>query len=122
MSKTKILRIGFPLATFMFSTLSLFQCKTPEKRSLPEGSIPISGPGNYDKAGPAYMLTDDIVSGKSAVFLGKDITLDLNGYTITYAGGNYGHIPNSGFEEGVGDRGQRLSIQQMYTHSSAKRL
>ncbi len=103
MTKTKILRIGFPFVTFMFPILLLFQCKTPEKRSLPEGAIPISEPGNYGKAGATYMLMNDIVSDKSAIFLGKDITLDLNGYTITYAGGNYEHIPNFGFEEGVGD-------------------
>ena len=47
------------------------------------------------------MLMNDITGTTSAIFLGKDVTFDLNGYTITYAGTNYQHIPNSGFEEGL---------------------
>ena len=35
------------------------------------------------------------------IFLGKDVTLDLNGYTVTFADGNYEHIPNYGFEDGL---------------------
>ena len=53
------------------------------------------------------MLVKDITSATSTIFLGKDVTLDLNGYTIKYADGNYGHIFNSGFEEG--EKGWDLS-------------
>lgn len=43
------------------------------------------------------MLTQDITAKGSGLFLGKDVTLDLNGYTLTYATGYQG-VPNSGFE------------------------
>jgi hypothetical protein len=77
------------------------QYKQPVRKSLPEGVIPVTSPGNYDKAGSTYMLQKDISGEKSTIFLGKDVTLDLNGYTITYADGNYGHVTNYGFEEGL---------------------
>ncbi len=70
-------------------------------RKLPDGVIAVSGPGSYDNPGSTYMLTRDITSDRSTLFLGKDVTLDLNGYTLTYADGNYEHIPNYGFEEGL---------------------
>ena len=47
------------------------------------------------------MLTSDITCDRSTLFLGKDVTLDLNGYTLTYADGDYEHVPNYGFEEGL---------------------
>ena len=72
-----------------------------DHRELPVGAIPVSGPGSCDKAGATYMLTGDISSPASAIFLGKDITLDLNGYTITYADAPYEHVPNYGFEDGL---------------------
>ena len=68
---------------------------------IPEGVIPVTGAGNFDREGATYMLQNDISCDRSAVFLGKDVTLDLNGYSITYANGNYAHIPNYGFEEGL---------------------
>lgn len=70
-------------------------------KPVPEGVIPVVHPGSYSQPGATYMLTRDISGARSPVFLGKDITLDLNGYTITYADGNYGHISNYGFEEGL---------------------
>ena len=69
--------------------------------------VPVSAPGSYAKPGTTYMLVKDITSATSTIFLGKDVTLDLNGYTIKYADGNYGHIFNSGFEEG--EKGWDLS-------------
>ncbi|MBS1574049.1 MAG: hypothetical protein JST09_01995, partial [Bacteroidetes bacterium] len=69
---------------------------------LPKANeIPISKPGSYAEAGATYILTKNITSPASSIFLGKDVTLDLNGYTIKYADANYQHIYNSGFEEGV---------------------
>ncbi len=35
------------------------------------------------------------------LFLGKDVVLDLNGYTLKYADADYEHIPNAGFEKGL---------------------
>ena len=61
----------------------------------------VTGPGSYAKPGTTYVLTKDIESGTTPVFLGKDVTLDLNCYTITFAKGDYAHVPNQGFEEGL---------------------
>ncbi|MEP7258141.1 MAG: hypothetical protein ABI687_07135 [Flavitalea sp.] len=75
---------------------------------MPEkGVVMITSSGNYGISGTTYRLANDITSERSAVFLGKDVTLDLNGYTIKYADGGYGHIANSGFEEG--EKGWDLS-------------
>lgn len=74
--------------------------ETPH-RAVPEGVVEVTEPGNCDRPGTTYMLTRDISSTASALFLGKDVTLDLNGYSITYADGGYEHVPNYGFEEGL---------------------
>ncbi len=73
---------------------------TNHRLPLP-GEIAVSGPGNYGEPGKTYVLVKNITSPASTIFLGKDVTLDLNGYTIRYADGGYGHIANSGFEEGL---------------------
>lgn len=75
-------------------------CQTKHK-PLPEGVLPVSKPGSYAVSGTTYMLTNNISSPRSAIFLGKDVTLDLNGYTITFADTNYEHVPNFSFEEGL---------------------
>ncbi|MDF9796250.1 hypothetical protein OKW21_001513 [Catalinimonas alkaloidigena] len=93
--------IAIGLIIFSFSLPLAAQYTQPEPQVITANVIPVSEPGSYGKAGATYMLTSDISSDRSAVFLGKDVTLDLNGYTITYADGNYRHIPNYGFEEGV---------------------
>jgi hypothetical protein len=57
-------------------------------------------------AGATYTIQDDVVAGGSAFrFTANDITLDLNGKTITYAVANGVIVPNAGFEEvdGEGD-------------------
>ena len=77
--------------------------KAVEHRPVPDGCIPVTKPGSYDQPGKTYVLTRDIVSPTSAIFLGNNVTLDLNGYTITYADGGYEHIPNYGFEDGLND-------------------
>ena len=65
------------------------------------GEIPVSKPGSYSLQGATYILVNDISSAKSGIFLGKDVTLDLNGHTLTYADGGYEHLPNYSFEEGL---------------------
>lgn len=77
------------------------QYSLSEHKELPEGVIPISEAGCYDLPGATYMLTGDISCDRSTLFLGKDVTLDLNGYTLTYADGDYEHVSNYGFEEGL---------------------
>jgi hypothetical protein len=80
----------------------------PQKHlELEANEIPIREPGAYDRPGATYRLMNDLSSPRSTLFLGKDVTLDLNGYTLRYADGAYEHIPNSGFEEG--ERGWDLS-------------
>ncbi len=77
------------------------QYRESEHKNLPDGVIPIQDPGCYDQPGATYMLTRDVSSDRSTLFLGKDVTLDLNGYTLSYADGDYEHVPNYGFEEGL---------------------
>jgi hypothetical protein len=83
-----------------FSTASA-EYKPYEHSSLASGAVAVTGPGSYDKPGTTYMLTRDITSPTSPIFLGKDVTLDLNGYTVTYAAADYRQIPNCGFERGL---------------------
>lgn len=77
------------------------QFRQQPHKEIPEGVIPVTTPGNYGNEGATYMLMNDISCAKSAIFLGRDVTLDLNGYTISYADGGYGHVTNYGFEEGL---------------------
>jgi hypothetical protein len=86
--------------SFVFAARSFAQYHV-KKHRLPTGNeVPVSAPGSYAKPGTTYILVKDITSAESTIFLGKDVTLDLNGYTIKYGDGNYGHVLNSGFEEG----------------------
>jgi len=68
---------------------------------LADDAIAVTEPGNCDKPGATYVLANDITSDRTALFLARDVTLDLNGYTITYAAGGYEHLPNGGFEDGL---------------------
>jgi len=94
------------LLLVLLSSINLttdLNCQYVQKKHCPvsDNEIPVTKPGYYGESGKTYVLVNDISSPQSAIFLGKDITLDLNGYTITFADGNYGHVPNYGFEEGL---------------------
>ncbi len=94
----------FTLLIITLVSIGIFGQYAPvEHKDLPDGVIPVQDPGSFGQPGATYMLTRDISSDRSAIFLGKDVTLDLNGYTITYADGGYEHIPNFGFEDGLKD-------------------
>ncbi len=67
-------------------------------REPAEGEIAVSKADFLDKKGATYILVNDITSERNAIFLGNDVTLDLNGYTIRYADAEYRQVPNSGFE------------------------
>lgn len=97
----KIIHSGLIAIFCLPSFIGLAQYKPTTHRQPSGDEIPVDRPGYYGKAGATYVLTKDISSPASAIFLGKDVTLDLNGYTIRYADGKYGHIANSGFEEGI---------------------
>lgn len=101
MSKIYCISIAGVIAgLFLFPCLDA-QYKPIQHRAPSEGEIAVSKPGCYGRPGTKYILVNDISSPRSAIFLGKDVTLDLNGFTITYADGNYGHVPNYGFEDGL---------------------
>jgi len=89
------------LLTAVPETDAYSQFVQKQHRPVKKGEIPVSGPGCFDTAGKTYVLVSDISSPQSAVFLGRDVTLDLNGYTISFADAGYGHVPNYGFEEGL---------------------
>jgi hypothetical protein len=100
----KLLQINQKLIITLFMVFPVIvnaQYRESEHKEIPDGVIAVSGPGSYGKPGSTYMLTQDITSDRSTLFLGKDVTLDLNGYTLSYADGDYEHIPNYGFEEGL---------------------
>jgi len=101
MTKQQVFQISIIPLVFLFPSLVNAQYRESEHKDVPDGVIPVSGPGSFSKAGSTYMLTRDISCDRSTLFLGKDVTLDLNGYTLSYADGDYEHIPNYGFEEGL---------------------
>lgn len=70
-------------------------------RPSARGEVEVAGPGSYAGPGTTYLLTRDLSAAATAVFLGKDVTLDLNGYTLTYAAAGYEQVPNCGFERGL---------------------
>ncbi len=85
------------LATAAFAA---YRPTTPRK-ALNAGEVPVTKPGCYAEAGKTYVLMADISSEGTPIYLGNDVTLDLNGYTLTYAAGKYEHAPNCGFEDGL---------------------
>ena len=72
-----VLMGGFPPALLAAYT------DTPH-RELRTGEVPVTGPGVYAAAGTTYVLTANVSSATNPIFLGKDVTFDLNGYTLTY--------------------------------------
>lgn len=70
-------------------------------RALAAGEVAVSGPGVYAAAGTTYVLTQDVSAPASAIHLGKDVVLDLNGHTITYDAAPYQPVPNGSFEDGM---------------------
>ncbi|MCD4759438.1 hypothetical protein K8R33_00950, partial [archaeon] len=65
--------------------------------------VEVSSCGFYNYPSGAYLLlTQDLSDTMSCIFLGGDVTLDLNGYTITYQDANYPMIPNYDFEGWTG--------------------
>jgi len=101
MKRSRVALIPVMTIICLFSYPVIAQYSQSVHREPAPAEIAISGPGSYDNPGATYILVNDISSPKSTLFLGKDITLDLNGYTVTYANGDYEHIPNYSFEEGL---------------------
>ena len=96
-----------PAIFFLFHSVTSGQFALPRHKQADENVVQVTGPGNYGSAGTTYMLANDITSSVTTIFLGKDVTLDINGFTLKYADGNYQHISHSCFEED--DKGWNLS-------------
>ena len=101
METSRVLLIPVLTIVCFFSNPVVAQYSPSAHRAPAPGEIVVREPGSYDKPGATYILVNNISSPKSTLFLGKDITLDLNGYTVTYADGDYEHLPNYSFEEGI---------------------
>jgi hypothetical protein len=95
-----ILTIIPPLVIYCLSISAFAQYHATGHQQISGSEILVTGPGSYSIPGTTYRLTNDVTSAKTTIFLGKDVTLDLNGYTIRYADAPYEHILNSGFEAG----------------------
>lgn len=96
------MKISVTILFFLFFVIKCFsQYKPVEHREILENEIVVETAGSYSEAGKTYVLANDITSKTSTIFLGKDVILDLNGYSIKYAVADYEHISNSGFEEGL---------------------
>ena len=92
----------FILATIALCVPAMAAYEPVEHRAeLAPGEIAVTAPGNCDKEGATYVLMNDIASPTSGLFLANNVTLDLNGYTITYAAGDYQHAANYSFEDGL---------------------
>jgi hypothetical protein len=94
-------RIFLILVSWVLTNACFCQYQAVGHRELKSGEEPVRKEGCYAKAGTTYVLTNDISGDASTLFLGKDVILDLNGYTVRFAAGKYEHIPNSGFEYGA---------------------
>jgi hypothetical protein len=101
MKRTNASLVTLILSAIFLSSPIIAQYRQNDHKPLPDGAIGVTKAGSFDKPGTTFMLQNDISADRSAIFLGKDVTLDLNGYTITFADGNYGHVQNYGFEEGL---------------------
>ena len=89
------------LIASLHSTKLSGQYSPSKHKKLSKGEIPVTQAGSYAEPGATYLLVNDISSPMSAIFLGKDVTLDLNGHTITFADSRYESVPNFGFEQGL---------------------
>lgn len=88
-------------ALFLLPHSSFAAYKQINHAPLSSETVGISKPGNYATSGTTYQLVQDISSATSPIFLGNNVTLDLNGYTISFADGSYENIPNYDFEDGT---------------------
>ncbi|MFB3890580.1 MAG: hypothetical protein ACE15C_01010 [Phycisphaerae bacterium] len=97
----RILVSVFVVAALAACAMAQYKQTTPRKPA--EGELAVDKPGSYAQAGKTYVLTADVSGEMTPIFLGKDVTLDLNGHTVTFAAGKYEHVPNYGFEDGLKD-------------------
>lgn len=96
------IRILLGIIGFMINPTGAYCQFIPKQhRVVLNSEISVSKPGCYGIPGKTYVLANDFSSPGSTIFLSRDVTLDLNGYTLTYADTIYGHIPNFGFEEAL---------------------
>ncbi|MBN1419795.1 MAG: hypothetical protein JXP34_13530 [Planctomycetes bacterium] len=92
--------LTFSIAAVLLAGAAEGAWRPIQPRAPKEGEIAVAAAGNCDRPGATYILTKDIASPRSAIFIGSDATLDLNGHAVTYAAG-YAGVPNAGFEDGL---------------------
>lgn len=102
MKKANTSRFNFIMVLLISSFSGAYcQFRQTDHRVPAADEIAVSVAAYLGKAGKTYVLVNDLKSVKSTLFIGKDVTLDLNGYTLTYADGNYEHLTNYSFEKGL---------------------
>jgi len=70
---------------------------------VPARQVNLTACGVLDRAGANYVLQNDVTSDSTCFSVQADnITLDLNGHTVTYGNGPVVAVPNGSFEEGNG--------------------
>ena len=69
----------------IFTYCCLAQYQPLNHRKITGKEIAVRSPGSFAEPGNIYVLVNDISSETSPIFLGKDVILDLNGYTIKFA-------------------------------------
>lgn len=89
------------LALCCGSVMAVDGYRPTQPRALAADEIAVSGPGVYAESGRTYVLTADVVAPASAILLGKDTVLDLNGHSLTFAGAPYQPLANGSFEQGL---------------------
>ncbi|HPF01941.1 MAG TPA: hypothetical protein PLE95_01965 [Bacteroidales bacterium] len=100
--KTHSLPLNMVILAFTFFTAGnegISQYNKLSHREPESCEISVTGPGYYGEQGKTYVLMKDISDPGSVIFLGRDVTLDLNGHTLNYAEGSYDHIQNYSFED-----------------------
>ena len=70
-----------------------------------------SAPYILNQAGATYQLETDVTTaGTAFVILNQNITLDLNGHTVTYGNSQPITVKNGGFEQGIGTNVPRWNL------------
>ncbi|MBE3068649.1 MAG: hypothetical protein IMZ66_00275, partial [Planctomycetes bacterium] len=99
MTRAQVVSVAACLVFLAGAIPAAGQYKAAIPGPMPAGAIEVRGPGACDQPGKTYILMKDITCDASGLFLAANVTLDLNGHTLTYAGAKYEHVPNYGFEK-----------------------
>ena len=93
------------VSTAATSTLTISAASSGTVIPINQTWLQNNGPAPYvlSQAGATYELETNVTtSGTAFVILNQNITLDLNGYTVTYGNSSPITVTNGGFEQGSG--------------------